>query len=102
MITNTGKDIIAKYLLGQAPAFASHIAIGAGKKPLLSTDSLEPYQAEFAYKENLDFEMFRVPIISRGYVSDSDPNIVTITRGIRKWDSCNIYSKQQFCPRRSC
>ena len=79
MITNTGKDIIAKYLLGQAPAFASHIAIGAGKKPLLSTDSLEPYQAEFAYKENLDFEMFRIPIISRGYVSDSDPNIVTIT-----------------------
>lgn len=79
MITNTGKDIIAKYLLGQAPAFASHIAIGSGKKPLQSTDSLAPYQSEFAYKENLNFEMFRVPIVSRGYVSDADPNIVTIT-----------------------
>ena len=79
MITNTGKDIIAKYLLGQAPAFASHIAIGSGKKPLQSTDSLTPYQAEFAYKDNLDFEMFRVPIVSRGYVSDTDPVTVTIT-----------------------
>lgn len=79
MITNTGKDIIAKYLLGQAPAFASHIAIGSGKKPLLNSDSLTPYRSEFAYKENLDFEMFRVPIVSRGYVSEPDPTTVAIT-----------------------
>ena len=80
MITNTGKDIVAKYLLGQAPAYASHIAVGCGKKPLLNTDSLLPYQQEFAFKKNLDFEMFRSPIISRGYVTEPDTaNAATIT-----------------------
>ena len=34
MITNTGKNIMAKYLVGQAPAYASYIAIGCGAKPL--------------------------------------------------------------------
>ena len=34
MITNVGKSIITKYLLGQSPAYASHIAIGCGTKPL--------------------------------------------------------------------
>lgn len=34
MITNTGKSIMAKYLVGQAPAYASYIAIGCGAKPL--------------------------------------------------------------------
>lgn len=80
MITNTGKNIIAKYLLGQAPGYASHIAIGCGKKPLATTDSLAPFQGEFAYKENLDFEMFRIPIVSRGYVTEKDTvNVATIT-----------------------
>lgn len=80
MITNTGKDIIAKYMLGQTPSYASHIAIGCGKKPLATSDSLTPYQGEFAFKKNLDFEMFRIPIISRGYVTELDTiNAVTIT-----------------------
>ncbi len=34
MITNTGKSIMAKYLVGQAPAYASYLAIGCGAKPL--------------------------------------------------------------------
>lgn len=33
MITNTGKNIIAKYLIGQAPAFASYLALGCGQRP---------------------------------------------------------------------
>ena len=33
MITNTGKGILAKYLVGQAPAYASYIALGCGPKP---------------------------------------------------------------------
>jgi hypothetical protein len=70
MITNTGKSIIGKYMLGQAPAYASHIAIGSGKQPLFSIDSLSPYQAEFSQKKSLNFEMFRVPIVSRGYVTE--------------------------------
>ena len=36
MITNTGKSIITKYLLGQTPAYASHIAIGCGTAPTSS------------------------------------------------------------------
>jgi hypothetical protein len=68
MITNTGKDIIAKFLIGQAPAYASFIAIGSGAKPLGTLEDFD--RAAYAEKENLDFEMFRVPITSRGYVTD--------------------------------
>lgn len=78
MITNTGKSIIGKYMLGQAPAYASHIAIGSGKQPLLTSDSLAPYQAEFSQKRALDFEMFRVPIISRGYVTEPSSTVLSL------------------------
>lgn len=33
MITDIGKNIIAKYLIGDAPAYASYIALGCGQKP---------------------------------------------------------------------
>lgn len=66
MITNTGKDIIAKYLINQAPSYASYMAFGSGPQPIQSPDPLGNY----ATTENLDFEMFRVPIISRGYVTE--------------------------------
>lgn len=33
MITEFGKGIIGKYLIGQAPAYASYIAIGCGPMP---------------------------------------------------------------------
>lgn len=135
MITNTGKSIMAKYLVGQAPAYASYIAIGCGAKPLsglsfsitnkqktdtkatltsanhgmqigqvvdivgvgspfdgtytiteVATDTFSyltttgnvssaPVSGAYAYpnfknKERLDFETIRVPIISRGYVTE--------------------------------
>jgi hypothetical protein len=66
MITNTGQTIIGKYLLGYAPAYASHIAVGCGSKPYKSTDSV----ANTAEKKSLDFEMFRVPISSKGFVTE--------------------------------
>ena len=68
MITNTGKDIVAKYLIGQAPAYASYIALGCGPKPLSPEDVLDT--ESYYNKTELDFEMFRVPITSRGYVTD--------------------------------
>ena len=40
MITNTGKEIIAKYLIGTAPAFASYLAIGCGAKPRSTVTSI--------------------------------------------------------------
>lgn len=80
MITNTGKNILAKYLIGQAPAYASYIAIGCGHKPLASDAVLSPEQiSEFKNKKALDFEMFRVPIISRGYVNENGVAKIVLT-----------------------
>lgn len=75
MITNTGKGILAKYLIGQAPAYASYIAVGCGAKPLASDGVLGDYSS----KERLDFEMFRVPIISRGYVNEDGVSKIVFT-----------------------
>jgi hypothetical protein len=75
MITNNGKTIIGKYLLGQAPAFASYIAVGCGKQPFTTGETLDDYSD----KENLDFEMFRVPISSRGYVQENGMNKIVLT-----------------------
>lgn len=75
MITDTGKTIIGKYLLGQAPAYASYIAIGCGAQPLATVD---PY-GDYSEKQNLDFEMFRVPISSRGFVNDGGTEKLVLT-----------------------
>ena len=75
MITNTGKTIIAKYLLGQAPAYASYIAIGCGATPLDTADEIGDYST----KTNLDFEMFRVPISSRGFVNEDGVDKIVLT-----------------------
>ncbi len=146
MITNTGRNILAKYLVGQTPAYASYIAVGCGPKPLSqleftvvekslsstglgkvtvqdneievgmainiinvddlidgthvvtavvplqngNTDirfqipgytgaavattsvssSIAKVYPNFRSKSSLDFEMFRVPIVSRGYITE--------------------------------
>jgi hypothetical protein len=75
MITNTGKSIIAKYLLGQAPAFGSYLAIGCGATPLLN-GAVGQNHSE---KKNLDFEMFRVPISSRGFVNENGIDKIVFT-----------------------
>ena len=66
MITNTGKNILAKYLVGQAPAYASFLALGVGKVPLDSNSEFDDYLEQ----KSLDFEVLRLPISSRGYVYD--------------------------------
>jgi len=75
MITNTGKRILAKYLIGQAPAYASYIAIGCGPTPLDTGDNF----ADYSNKTNLDFEMFRVPIASRGFVTENGISKIVFT-----------------------
>jgi hypothetical protein len=64
MITLTGRDILAKYLIGQIDSYASHIAIGCGSLP---TTNLSDYSS----KTELDFEMARYPIISRSISTES-------------------------------
>jgi hypothetical protein len=75
MITNTGKSIIGKYMLGQAPAYASYLAVGCGPQPLQTEDVAD----DFATKTNLDFEMFRVPISSRGFVNEDGIDKIVLT-----------------------
>jgi hypothetical protein len=80
MITNVGKNILAKYLIGQAPAYASHIAIGCGAKP--RSQDYELVAQDFSQtlnKERLDFEMLRAPIVSRGYVNDGGSSKIVLT-----------------------
>lgn len=140
MITNIGRDIIAKYLIGTAPAYASYIAVGCGARPrpnvtqltggsgsgttitVSSTTGLwvgavvEVIAGTGSFAENtkvteiisgsqfkvdtvptvalsgatiyleipndkqvLDFEMFRVPITSKGYVYDQGKNKLVLT-----------------------
>ena len=75
MITKKGKSIIGKYMLGQAPAYASYLAVGCGPTPLQTEDVAD----NFATKENLDFEMFRVPISSRGFVNENGIDKIVLT-----------------------
>lgn len=141
MITNKGKEIIAKYLIGTAPSFASYIAVGCGAKPrpiasqitgasssgdvvncdsvdglwigaavykvlagtgsipdnAVVTEILTPTDFRLSAtptvalsgatlqiqtddtKECLDFEMFRVPIISRGYINENGTDKIIFT-----------------------
>ena len=73
MITTKGKSIIAKYLIGQTQSYASYIAIGCGPKTI---DPNTPFsieqRAEFTQKTELDMEMFRAPVISKGYIVEND------------------------------
>lgn len=156
MITNTGKNIMAKYLVGQAPAYASYLAIGCGAKPLSGlsfaiaskaktlttatlttedehglsigqvvdiegvgipfdgtfpitavtadtfsyetvTGSVSPTNTPGAYaypnfkdKTRLDFETIRVPIISRGFVSEGDVAKIVLTAELPTADRYEI------------
>ena len=75
MITNIGKNILAKYLVGQTQSYASHIAVGCGATPLASDGTF----GDYSNKSSLDFEMFRVPIISRGFVNENGIDKVVLT-----------------------
>ena len=75
MITKKGKSIIGKYMLGQAPAYASYLAVGCGPQPLQTEDVAD----DFATKTNLDFEMFRVPISSRGFINENGIDKIVLT-----------------------
>lgn len=76
MITNKGKDIFGKYLVGTAPAYASYIAVGCGAQPNPDGYSVTSQDKNLVTgwpsKTTLDFEMFRVPILSRGFIEDEN------------------------------
>jgi hypothetical protein len=67
MITETGKNILAKYMIGQAPAYASYLSFGSGPKALSSSEQF----SNDPNSTSMKFEMFRSPIVSRGYVTQN-------------------------------
>lgn len=79
MITNAGKDILSRYLVGHTSSYASHIAIGCGAKPLNFLEDPDDYASDYVQKEVLDFEMFRVPITSRGFVKEDGKSFLVFT-----------------------
>jgi len=62
MITNFGKNMISKYLLGQIDSYANYIAIGTGGITATAT------------QQSLNFEAARYPVISKGLTVDSNGN----------------------------
>lgn len=91
MITNTGQSILAKYLVGQAPAFASYIAIGCGATPVSSSYTFsEAEMNSMKDKNSLDFEMFRIPITSRGYVTEDGLSKIVFTGQLPTLERYNI------------
>ena len=100
MITNKGNNIITKYLLGQSPEYAAYISVGVGATPL----DLDETDQSSTTKQSMDFEAFRIPVTSRGLVSDNivididswqySDGIVTATlsgpHGMKLGDSVNI------------
>ena len=146
MLTQKGKNILAKYLVNQAPGYAGYIAVGCGANPLSTatfyvnsasvsapiatfrTNSAHTFKAgdkvfisgvdnaydgsytietvpnttaftvngfsatttvtpvsngtatyNYVDKESLDFEMFRVPIVSRGIINEDSLTKVVFT-----------------------
>lgn len=81
MITSKGKAILAKYLVAETPSYASYIAVGCGAKPI---DASLPFTAQqrldFYSKTEMDLEMLRVPITSKGFIVENDS--VEITNAI--------------------
>lgn len=78
MLTNTGKNILAKYLIGQAPAYASYIAFGCGASAI---NAQSGSFGDYSNYKSLDFEMFRAPINSRGYVTETEQATITSVSG---------------------
>ena len=68
MITEAGKELIAKYLLGQVPSYASFISFGCGA--VEETDGSGNILPPDPNKQVMDFELIRVPITSRSYLVD--------------------------------
>jgi hypothetical protein len=83
MLTNKGQTILSKYLIGQTNSYASHIAIGCGQRPYSTTDDITYANiAEQRAAKSLEFEMLRLPIKSRGFLTDvnatSPINMITV------------------------
>lgn len=73
MITSKGKSIIAKFLISETDSYASYIAIGGGATPIESSTPFSNEDRLNSYsKTEMDLEMLRVPITSKGFIVEND------------------------------
>jgi hypothetical protein len=63
MITNVGKNIVAKYLIGEAPAYASFMALGCGPKPRQNITTLSDVDT-FEYSGTIQISLGETRITS--------------------------------------
>jgi hypothetical protein len=80
MITNTGKNIIAKYLIGEAPAYASFIALGCGPRP----------RPRISQKTNVSMGVVSGIVSSNGSPANSEGEFVTSITSIAS--TAGLYS----------
>jgi hypothetical protein len=92
MITNIGKNLIGKYLVGNSTQYVSHIAIGSGAKPITTATAYSDYTA----KTVMDFEMTRVPIISRSYINDKSTVSITNVAVTNATNSATFTASNDF------
>ena len=67
MITNLGKNLIAKYLVGQTNSYASYVAVGSGELPFVPSSSVD-----YSTRSELTFETARGLITSYNYILDQN------------------------------
>lgn len=79
MITNRGKDIIARVLAGQTPSAFSYLALGVGAEPV-TPPTVEPFEPEsFVAKTKMDFEAFRVPISNSSVLQEGGETKIVLS-----------------------
>ena len=78
MITNTGRYIITKYLLGQIPAYASYMAVGCGSQPKKDMTFSVTKKAATGGLATITFSNAQLHTFKSGdaiYVADVDPRL---------------------------
>ncbi len=82
MITNRGREIVARFLASQTPAAFSHISVGVGPKPTSDGDE----DLSYATKTSLDFEAVRVPVTTASILNESGKSKIVFS-GVLPTDS---------------
>jgi hypothetical protein len=72
MITNFGRNVIAKYLVGQTNSYASYVAVGSGELPFVPGSSID-----YSTRSELTFETTRGLITSYNYILDEYKIVAT-------------------------
>jgi hypothetical protein len=73
MITNFGKNIIAKYLVAETNSYASYVAVGCGELPFVPGSSID-----YSARTELTFETIRGLITSSNYILDEEKIRATV------------------------